>query len=286
MTPRRAATGSSHDAAAAGVGLPPFRRSGIVAPENDKTSGGMHAPLSRSRPAVACCRCASGCGGALSRQADPGACSARSGRPVRRVHARARRGAACFAGRAVSWWRTAPAPRARIGARGWRRRAARRLHDLHPSTARSMVINPLIFKKIGFDPRRTWCRSRGCSTSRRCSRSTLSLGVKSFAELAALTRAKPKTLNYMAPSLSKVAFMEEFNNAARHRLRARAVQGRRRRDQRHDDRHDADRDLRHRQYHAVSSGADRSSDSPSTATRARRSRPIFRPSASSATRYM
>jgi tripartite-type tricarboxylate transporter receptor subunit TctC len=38
-----------------------------------------------------------------------------------------------------------------------------------------------------------------------------SLGVKSFDELAALTRAKPKTMNYMAPSLSKVAFMEEFN---------------------------------------------------------------------------
>ena len=38
-----------------------------------------------------------------------------------------------------------------------------------------------------------------------------SLGVKSFDELAALVKAKPKTLNYMTPSLSKVAFMEEFN---------------------------------------------------------------------------
>jgi tripartite-type tricarboxylate transporter receptor subunit TctC len=38
-----------------------------------------------------------------------------------------------------------------------------------------------------------------------------SLGVKSFDELAALARAKPKTLVYMAPSLSKVAFMEYFN---------------------------------------------------------------------------
>jgi tripartite-type tricarboxylate transporter receptor subunit TctC len=38
-----------------------------------------------------------------------------------------------------------------------------------------------------------------------------SLGAKTFAELAARAKAKPKTFNYMAPSLSKVAFMEEFN---------------------------------------------------------------------------
>jgi tripartite-type tricarboxylate transporter receptor subunit TctC len=38
-----------------------------------------------------------------------------------------------------------------------------------------------------------------------------SLGVKSFAELAKLVKSKPKTFNYMAPSVSKVAFMEEFN---------------------------------------------------------------------------
>ncbi len=38
-----------------------------------------------------------------------------------------------------------------------------------------------------------------------------SLGVKSFADLAKLVKSKPKTFNYMAPSISKVAFMEEFN---------------------------------------------------------------------------
>jgi tripartite-type tricarboxylate transporter receptor subunit TctC len=38
-----------------------------------------------------------------------------------------------------------------------------------------------------------------------------SLGVKSFAQLAALVRSKPDTFNYMAPSVSKVAFMEGFN---------------------------------------------------------------------------
>ena len=35
--------------------------------------------------------------------------------------------------------------------------------------------------------------------------------VKSFDELAALAKAKPKTLNYMSPSLTKTAFVEEFN---------------------------------------------------------------------------
>jgi tripartite-type tricarboxylate transporter receptor subunit TctC len=38
-----------------------------------------------------------------------------------------------------------------------------------------------------------------------------SLGVKSFPDLAALIKSKPGTFNYMAASLSKVAFMEEFN---------------------------------------------------------------------------
>lgn len=38
-----------------------------------------------------------------------------------------------------------------------------------------------------------------------------SLGVKSFADLAKLVKSKPGKFNYMAPSVSKVAFMEEFN---------------------------------------------------------------------------
>ncbi len=38
-----------------------------------------------------------------------------------------------------------------------------------------------------------------------------SLGVKSFDALATLVKSKPKTFNYMAPSVSKVAFMEGFN---------------------------------------------------------------------------
>ena len=38
-----------------------------------------------------------------------------------------------------------------------------------------------------------------------------SLNVTTFDQLAALTKSKPKTMNYLTPSLSKVAFMEDFN---------------------------------------------------------------------------
>jgi tripartite-type tricarboxylate transporter receptor subunit TctC len=38
-----------------------------------------------------------------------------------------------------------------------------------------------------------------------------SLNVKTFDQLAAYAKAHPKTLTYMAPSLTKVAFVEEFN---------------------------------------------------------------------------
>ena len=58
---------------------------------------------------------------------------------------------------------------------------------------------------------RAWCRSPGRIYLTQVFAVNASLGVKSFAELAALAKAKPKTFNYMAPSLSKVAFMEEFN---------------------------------------------------------------------------
>ena len=40
---------------------------------------------------------------------------------------------------------------------------------------------------------------------------TEQIKVKSFDELAALAKAKPKTLNYMSASLTKTAFVEEFN---------------------------------------------------------------------------
>lgn len=75
----------------------------------------------------------------------------------------------------------------------------------------SMVINPLIFKNMTLDPRKELVHITRLFYITQVFAVNTSLGVKSFDELAALTRAKPKTMNYMAPSLSKVAFMEEFN---------------------------------------------------------------------------
>ena len=40
---------------------------------------------------------------------------------------------------------------------------------------------------------------------------TAQTNVKTFDQLAALAKAKPKTLNYMSASLTKTAFVEDFN---------------------------------------------------------------------------
>jgi tripartite-type tricarboxylate transporter receptor subunit TctC len=75
----------------------------------------------------------------------------------------------------------------------------------------SMVINPLIFKNMSLDPRKDLVHITRLFYITQVFAVNTSLGVKSFDELAAHTKARPKTMNYMAPSLSKVAFMEYFN---------------------------------------------------------------------------
>jgi tripartite-type tricarboxylate transporter receptor subunit TctC len=77
----------------------------------------------------------------------------------------------------------------------------------------SMVINPLIFKNMSLDPRKDLVHVTRLFYITQVFAVNTSLGVKSFDELAALAKAKPKTMNYMAPSLSKVAFMEHFNQS-------------------------------------------------------------------------
>jgi tripartite-type tricarboxylate transporter receptor subunit TctC len=75
----------------------------------------------------------------------------------------------------------------------------------------SMVINPIINKGMNFDPKdklehvtRLWYLQHVFAVN-------ASLGAKNFEELAAIAKSKPKTMNYLTPSLSKVAFMEAFN---------------------------------------------------------------------------
>ena len=74
----------------------------------------------------------------------------------------------------------------------------------------AIVINPLI-QPSDFDPAKSLLPIARPYYLTQMFAVNASLGVKSFADLAALAKARPKTLNYMAPSLSKVAFMEEFN---------------------------------------------------------------------------
>jgi tripartite-type tricarboxylate transporter receptor subunit TctC len=74
----------------------------------------------------------------------------------------------------------------------------------------AIVINPII-QPSDFDPSKALVPVARPYYLTQTFAVNASLNVKSFAELAALAKAKPKTFNYMAPSLSKVAFMEEFN---------------------------------------------------------------------------
>jgi tripartite-type tricarboxylate transporter receptor subunit TctC len=74
----------------------------------------------------------------------------------------------------------------------------------------TIVINPII-QPSDFDPAKSLVPIARPYYLTQMFAVNTSLGIKSFAELAALVKSKPKTFNYMAPSLSKVAFMEEFN---------------------------------------------------------------------------
>ncbi|HUC51816.1 MAG TPA: tripartite tricarboxylate transporter substrate binding protein [Xanthobacteraceae bacterium] len=75
----------------------------------------------------------------------------------------------------------------------------------------AIVINPLIQANSDFDPVKSLTPVARPYYLTQVFAVTAAQHVKSFAELAALAKAKPNSLNYMAPSLSKVAFMEEFN---------------------------------------------------------------------------
>lgn len=75
----------------------------------------------------------------------------------------------------------------------------------------TVTVNPIIQANADFDPAKSLAPIARPYYLTQVFAVNASLGVKSFAELAALAKAKPNTLNYMAPSLSKVAFMETFN---------------------------------------------------------------------------
>jgi tripartite-type tricarboxylate transporter receptor subunit TctC len=75
----------------------------------------------------------------------------------------------------------------------------------------SMLINPLIFKNMSLDPKKDLVHVTRLFYLTQVFAVNASLNVKTFDQLAALAKSKPKTMTYLAPSLSKVAFMEAFN---------------------------------------------------------------------------
>jgi tripartite-type tricarboxylate transporter receptor subunit TctC len=74
-----------------------------------------------------------------------------------------------------------------------------------------LTTNPVIFPNQGFDPNKRLTPVTRPFYLTQVFAINASLGVKDFDQLAAYAKAKPGTLNYMAPSLPKVAFMEKFN---------------------------------------------------------------------------
>ncbi len=75
----------------------------------------------------------------------------------------------------------------------------------------SMVINPLIYKNMNLDPLKDLAPVIRLFYLTQVFAVTADLHVKTLKELAALGKSKPKTFTYTAPSLAKVAFMEDFN---------------------------------------------------------------------------
>jgi tripartite-type tricarboxylate transporter receptor subunit TctC len=74
-----------------------------------------------------------------------------------------------------------------------------------------ITINPIINPIAGFDPVKQLTPVSRVFYLTQVFAVIGSLNIKSFDELAKYAKAHPKTLTYMAPSLNKVAFVEEFN---------------------------------------------------------------------------
>jgi tripartite-type tricarboxylate transporter receptor subunit TctC len=75
----------------------------------------------------------------------------------------------------------------------------------------AMVINPVISPVAGFDPMKSLAPVTKAFYLQQVFAVTAELKAKSFDEIAAIAKANPKTLNYMSASLTKTAFVEEFN---------------------------------------------------------------------------
>ena len=74
----------------------------------------------------------------------------------------------------------------------------------------ALVYNQFLFKKLPYDPVKDFAPLTNPFFSTQAIVANADLKVKSLAELAALSKAKPKTLSYIAPGLPLWVFMENF----------------------------------------------------------------------------
>ena len=73
-----------------------------------------------------------------------------------------------------------------------------------------LTYSPYLFKNPGFDPIKDFAPITGLFSITQVLAVNSSLGVKSLDELAKLSKVKPGTLSYTAPSLSHAMFLEGF----------------------------------------------------------------------------
>ena len=74
----------------------------------------------------------------------------------------------------------------------------------------ALVYNQFLFKKMPYDPVKDFAPLTNPFFSTQAIVANADLKVKSLVELAALSKAKPKTLSYIAPGLPLWVFMENF----------------------------------------------------------------------------
>ena len=79
--------------------------------------------------------------------------------------------------------------------------------------AEPILYNPITNPVANFDPQKSLAPVSRVFFLTQVFAINASLGAKTLPDLIAYAKSHPKTLNYMAPALSKVAFMEELNKA-------------------------------------------------------------------------
>ena len=77
----------------------------------------------------------------------------------------------------------------------------------------TLAYNQLLFKALRYDPQRDFAPITNPFFTTQVLVVSAKLGVHSLTELAALSKSRPKTLSYTAPSIPLVAFMEQWIKA-------------------------------------------------------------------------